>query len=350
MAAQIGIGVLSWAHGHVNAYAQRIRGFDDARLVACWDDDEARGRANADAFGMAFSPHLEDVLGNPEVECVIIASETNKHADLCVAAAEAGKSILLQKPMALTLTDCDRVIAAVEKAGIWFSLAYQMRCDPQNIHMKRLVEEGAVGRVGIVRRRHCIGVLFSEAFINGPSRWHTTREANRGMWMDDASHPCDWLVWMFGRPKSVIAEVDNVLTHVAPDDAGFAIFRYPDGMMAEVHNASITWAGENTTEIYGDRGVIIQNHGDGPSCAVKPPHPIGVKLYQSDRADLGWQDQGLPIPAGHGERISGVARPFIDALKAGEPMCTAREGRISVEMVLAAYESAETGRRVVLRD
>jgi predicted dehydrogenase len=299
---------------------------------------------------MSFSPHLEDVLGNPEVECVIVASETSKHADLCVAAAEAGKGVLLQKPMALTLSDCDRVIAAVERAGIWFSLAYQMRCDPQNIHMKKLVEEGAVGRVGIVRRRHCIGVLFSEAFVNGPSRWHITREANRGMWMDDASHPCDWLVWMFGRPKSVIAEVDNVLTRVAPDDAGFAVFRYPDGMMAEVHNASITWAGENTTEIYGDRGVIIQNHGDGPSCAIKPPHPIGVKLYRSDWAELGWQDQGLPIPAGHGERISGVARPFIDALKAGKPMCTAREGRVSVEMVLAAYESAETGRRVMLSE
>jgi predicted dehydrogenase len=297
---------------------------------------------------MSYSPHLEDVLENPGVECVIIASETNKHADLAVAAAAAGKNILLQKPMALTLADCDRVIAAVEDAGVWFSMAYQMRHDPQNILMRQMVDEGAIGRVGVVRRRHCIGVLFSPAFVEGPSRWHISREANRGMWMDDASHPCDWLVWMFGQPHSVIAEIDNVLTEVAPDDAGFAIFRYPDGMMAEIHNASITLAGENTTEIYGDRGVIIQNHGDGPSCGVKPPHPIGVKLYQSDKADLGWQDQGVPIPAGHGERIAGVARPFIDAFKTGEPMCPVREGRISVEMVLAAYESAASGRRVLL--
>lgn len=344
----IGIGILSWAHGHVNAYASQIRGFDDARLVACWDDDDLRGRKNAEAFGIAYSPRLEDVLGKPEVECVIVASETNKHADLCMAAAEAGKAILLQKPMALTLADCDRIIAAVERAGVWFSLAYQMRHDPANVAIKRLVEEGAVGRVGIVRRRHCIGVLFSKAFVEGPSRWHISREANRGMWMDDASHPCDWLVWMFGRPKSVIAEIDNVLTDVAPDDTGFAIFRYPDGMMAEVHNASVTVAAENSTEIYGDRGVILQNHGDGPSCAVKPPHPVAVRLYQSDGPELGWQDQGIPVPASHGERIAGVARPFIDALKAGKPMCPAREGRISVEMVLAAYEAAETGRRVVL--
>jgi predicted dehydrogenase len=346
--SKVGIGILSWAHGHVNAYANKIKEFDDARLVACWDDDEARGRKNAETYGIAYTPHLEDVLSNPEVECVIVASETSKHPDLCIGAARACKAILLQKPMALSLTECDRIIAAVEKAGVWFSVAYQMRHDPQNIHMKRLVDDGAIGRVGIVRRRHCIGVLFNDAFVNGPSKWHVSREANRGMWMDDASHPCDWLVWMFGRPKSVIAEIDNVLTDVAPDDAGFAVFRYPDGMMAEVHNASITLAAENTTEIYGDKGVIIQNHGDGPSSALKPPHPIGVKLYQADRATEGWQDQSIPVPASHGERIGGVARPFIDALMAGKPMCSAREARMSVEMVLAAYEAAETGKRVEL--
>ncbi len=343
---RIGIAILSWAHGHVNTYCNRIGQFEDARLVSCWDDDVERGRKNAEVFDIPFHAHLEEVLDDPQVECVIVASETNKHAELCITAARAGKSVLLQKPMALTLADCDRIIETVEKAGIWFSLAYQMRCDPQNIHMKRLVQEGAIGRVGIVRRRHCIPVLFNEAFINGPSRWHLSREANRGMWMDDASHPCDWLLWMFGRPKSVIAEIDNVLTDVASDDAGFAVFRYSDGMMAEIHNASITLAAENTTEIYGDKGVILQNYGDAPSCAVKPPNPIGVKLYQTGKPESGWQDQGIEVPAAHGERIAGVARPFVDALKSGNTICSAREGRISVEMLLAAYESSAAGTRV----
>ena len=348
MKARIGIGVLSWAHGHIGAYAGMIRGFDDARLVACWDDNTERGHANAERLGIPYSEDLGKVLGNPEVECVMIGSETNKHADLCEAAASAGKAILLQKPMAITLEDCDRIIRSVARSGVWFSLAYQMRSDPQNIRMKELVRNGAVGRVGIVRRRHCIGLLFDKGFVEGASRWHLDRTANRGMWADDASHPCDWLVWMFGKPRSVIAEIDNVLTRVAPDDAGFAIFRYPDGMMAEIHNASITLAAENTTEIYGDKGVIIQNHGDAPSCAVKPSHPIGVKLFQTDKADLGWQDQGIPVPSAHGERIAGVARPFINALRAGVPLCTAEEGRIAVEMIRASYEAAETGCRVLL--
>jgi predicted dehydrogenase len=346
-AGKLGVGILSFAHGHVSAYAHQIRNFEDAQLVACWDDDETRGHQNAEAFGIPYSPHLEDTLSRPEIDCVIVASETNRHADLCVAAMEAGKAVLLQKPMATTLADCDRIIAAAAKTGVWFSLAFQMRCDPQNIRMRELVQSGAIGRIGTIRRRHCIPVLFSQAFIEGPSKWHISAEANRGMFFDDAIHPFDWLIWMLGRgPVSVIAEIDNVLTHVAPDDTGVAVFRYDDGLFAEVYNSSVTWAGENTTEIYGDKGVLIQNYGDAVSCGLKPPQPIGVKMYQADKAELGWQDLGLPTPASHGERIAGVARPFLDALKAGTPLCTAEEGRLSVEMCLAAYRSAQTGQRV----
>jgi len=349
LADKIGIGIVSFAHGHVNAYANQIKNFDDAQLIACWDDDAERGQRNAETFGIPFESDLGTMLARTDIDCVIVASETNKHADLCIAAMEAGKSVLLQKPMAITLADCDRIIDTVDKTGVWFSMAFQMRCDPQNIAMKKLVEEGAVGRVGMIRRRHCIPVLFSKAFIEGPSKWHISAEANKGMFFDDATHALDWLYWTTGeKPVSVIADIDNVLTDVAPDDTGVAIFRFADGTFADIMNASVTLAGENTTEIYGDRGVIIQNHGDSPSCGVRTPHSIGVKLYQTDRAAEGWQDLGIPIPAGHGERIAGVARPFIDAFKKGEPMCSARDGRVSIEMCLACYESAETGRRVRL--
>jgi predicted dehydrogenase len=345
--AKIGIGILSFAHGHVNAYARMIQGFDDARLVACWDHDMARGQAGAERYGIPFVPHLEDILARQDIDCVIIASETNRHADLAVAALEADKPVLLQKPMATTLEGCDRIIRAVEQSGQWFSMAFQMRCDPQNIAMRRLIHEGAVGRVGFIRRRHCIPVLFNKGFIEGETAWHISAEANVGMFFDDATHALDWLYWTVGaRPVSVMAEIDNVLTDVAPDDTGAAILRFADGMFATITNTSVCWAGENTTEIYGDQGVIIQNHGDAPSAAIQPAHPVGVKLYQQARAELGWQDLGLPLVAGQGERIAGVARPFVDAFKAGMPMCSAEEGRVSVEMALACYRSAETGERV----
>lgn len=344
----LGIGIISFAHGHVNAYCSQIRGFDDARLVAAWDDNEERGRRNAEQFGMTFVPSLEELVGRDDIDAVIVASETNRHADHCIPAAEAGKAILLQKPMATTLEDCDRIVAAVERTGVHFQMAFQMRCDPVNQKMVELVHGGELGKIGMVRRRHCINFLFSPGLKEGPSGWHVDPVANVGMFFDDAVHAADFLLWLLGEPVSVIAEIDNVLTDVAPDDTGVAVYRFSGGAMAALENSSVTLAGENTTEIYGDQGVLIQNHGDGVSTGMATPESVALKMYRRGQPGS-WQNFPLGIPGSHGERIAAVPRPWVDTLKAGAPpTVTAREGRVSAAMCLGAYESARTGRRVRL--
>jgi predicted dehydrogenase len=346
MNAKIGIGIISFAHGHANAYCNRMLTFDDVKLVACWDDVEERGKNAANQYGMTYTPHLEDVLNHPDIQAVIVTCETNRHAEMVVAAADAGKDILCQKPMALTLEHCDQMAEAVERAGVKFMMGFQMRQDPANIKMKGLINSGALGKIGVLRRRHCIPALFNKGFVTGLSRWHIDPEKNMGMFMDDASHATDFIHWMLGRPISVMAEIDNVLTDVAPDDTGVAVYRFEGGAMAILLNTSVTLAGENTTEIYGDQGVVIQNYGDGPSCNLpRPDDAIALKLYTRDEPS--WKDLGIPIPDSHGERIAAVPRPFIDFLK-GEPVPygTAWDGRVSVEMVLGAYQSAKEGRRV----
>ncbi|MDE0088192.1 MAG: Gfo/Idh/MocA family oxidoreductase [Candidatus Poribacteria bacterium] len=346
MNTKIGISIISFAHGHANAYCNKMQTFDDVKLVACWDDNVERGENAATQYGMTFSPHLEDVVNHPEIDAVIVTCETNRHAEMVVAAASEGKHILCQKPMALTLADCDKIADAVQKSGVKFMMAHQMRRDPANIAMRKLIESGILGKIGLLRRRHCINVLFNEAFVTGPSRWHIDPVKNMGMFMDDASHATDFIYWMLGKPTSVIAEIDNVLTDVAPDDTGVAVYRFSGGAMAILINTSVTLAGENTTEIYGDEGVVIQNYGDGPSCNM--PHPedaIALKLYT--REEPSWKDLGIAIPNSHGERIAGVPRPFIDCLKSdSEPDVSVEAGRVSVEMVLGAYRSAQDRRRV----
>lgn len=345
MDKKLGIAILSFAHGHAATYARQIVTFPDAQLIACWDDNQERGQTQAEKFGMAYTPHLEDILENPAVDAVIVTSETNRHADLAVAAAEAGKNILCQKPMALTLADCERMKQASERAGISFAMAFQMRHDPMNIKMKELVESGAVGRISMVRRRHCIDVLFNKDFINGPAHWHLEADKNMGMFMDDAVHAADWFRWMLGNPVSVMAEIDNTVTDVAPDDTGVAIYRYPNRAFGVLTNSSVTLAAESTTEIYGDEGVIIQNYGDMPSTKTAPRDGTPpLKLY---RKGEGWQTFDFPIPQSQGDRIAGVPRPWIDSLKNGTPPpANAEDGLRSVEMVLGAYRSASEGRRI----
>jgi 1,5-anhydro-D-fructose reductase (1,5-anhydro-D-mannitol-forming) len=143
-----------------------------------------------------------------------------------------------------------------------------------------------------------------------------------------------------------MAEIGNTLTAVAPDDTGVAIYRFSGGAMAVLLNSSVTLAGENTTEVYGDQGVLIQNHDDVPSTNIPlPPHPIALKLYT--RTHPQWKDLGIPIPSSHAERIAGVPRAFVDCLQQElDPPATAADGRTSVEMVLGAYRSAQEGRRI----
>ena len=227
---------------------------------------------------MTFSPHLEDILNNQDIQAVIVTCETSRHAEMVLAAAAAGKHILCQKPMALSLEDCDRMIAAVERAGVVFSMAYQMRHDPSNQKIKEMISSGTLGKIGLLRRRHCIPVLFSKDFINGPTRWHFDPQKNMGMFMDDASHATDFIHWMLGKPGSVMAEIENTLTDFSPDDTGIAIYRFPNGAMAELTNSSVTLAGENTTEVYGDQGVLIQNYDDLVSTHLAPPGAVVLKF------------------------------------------------------------------------
>jgi predicted dehydrogenase len=344
---RLGIGILGFAHGHVNAYCARIQTFPDARLVAAWDHDAERGGRSAAQFGMEFAPDLDTLLARSDVDAVIVASETNRHADLIEAACAANKHILCQKPMATTVPDCDRIITAVESSGVHFQMAFQMRCDPLNRKIKEWIAEGAVGRVGALRRRHCINFLFNPTIATSASAWHIDPVANVGMFFDDAVHAADFFYWLMGRPVSVTAEIDNVLTNVAPDDTGIAVYRWADRAMGALFNSSVTLAGENTAEVYGDEGVILQNYDDGVSVGHAPPGAAALKLFRKSTGQ--WETFDHPLPPNHGERIAAVPRPWLDDLLGGKPSAvTARDGKVSVEMCLAAYQSAREGRRVLL--
>lgn len=345
---RVRVGVLSHAHGHLGIYCQVMQAYEDASLVAGWDPDAERGRAAAQRYGYEFRTSAQAVVDDPAIDAVMIGIETNRHADMVELAARAGKHILLQKPMATTLADCDRIIRAVNETEIKFSMAFQMRHDPANIAIKRLLEQGAVGKVSMVRRRHCIGVLLNERFVNSSARWHFDPEANVGMFFDDASHPADWFYWLLGRPTSVIAEIDRIVTPLDTDDTGLAVYRFGQGEMGVLFNASTTVAGVNTTEIYGDEGTIIQDFDDGPSVSAPRP-PDAVALRYIRQGDAAWTVVDVEIPDAHAARIGGVPRPFIDYVRGlTDETVSAEDGKVSVEMVLGAYQAAQQGCRVAL--
>ena len=143
----IKVGILGLAHGHVMSYGRKwIENPQwEIELVGGWDHDAGRRDANTSALGIKAYDTPEALLA--DVDAVVISSETSFHVTLTEMAAAAGKDIICYKPMALTLEEADRMVAAVEAAGVRFTLGYQMRVDPQNIKMKELVHDGTIGNI-----------------------------------------------------------------------------------------------------------------------------------------------------------------------------------------------------------
>jgi predicted dehydrogenase len=345
----INLAILGFAHGHVGVYCEqwlRMPGHP-IRLVGAWDHDPGRVAAAREKYKLPLHDSVAEVLARPGLDAVLIGAETSLHADLVEAAAAARKKIILQKPLCLTMEEADRIVADVEREEVPFTLAWQMRVDPQNLEMKHLLQTGLLGRVYMVRRRHGLSTHLWPGFEN---TWHVRPELNRGMWADDASHAIDFLLWLLGEPESVSAEIATLRSEKVPDDNGIAVFRYRNGTIAEVVSSFTCLAGENTTEIVGEEGVIIQNYGDGPSTQVpRPPDAAGLKWFLKGGKE--WFRSATPSPASQAERIAALAPELLRFLK-GEraPICTAEEGLASLRMTLACYRSSELGRRVALAE
>ena len=343
----INVGVLGFAHGHIMAFGKVWQEHPEygVRIAGGWDCDPDRRRQSCAALGIKEYETAEELLAS-DISAVVITCETAYHANMAVKAAEARKNIILYKPMALTMADADRIVDAVNKHGVRFTMGWQMRVDPQNMKMKELVSNGALGKVTLYRRRHA---LNTHEWGNFAETWHADPALNRDIFADDSSHPIDMMQWMFGMPESVMCEMSTMIDPRVPNDTGVALFRYPNGMIAEISCQFTTTAAEITTEIYGDKGSVQQYWGDAPSTNKLPHGTTGLKYYRSGDAD--WTISNIPTPPQHGLRLSAQALPLAEFLQGKRaPICTAEEGRNDLRLVLACYVSARTGKRVLVSD
>jgi predicted dehydrogenase len=344
----INVGILSFAHGHVNAYCNQWQQRPELgiHLVAAWDHDAERLAKHAATYHLYAYSNLDEFLAHPDLHAVVIGAETSLHADMVEKAATAGKAIALQKPLALTLAEADRIVAAVERHGVPFTLAWQMRVNPQNIAIKELIASGTLGEIFMVRRRHGLPSQLWDI----PSMWHFDPALNRDIWADDSAHPIDFILWLLGEPESVTAELSSLSDPRVPNDTGIALFRYGNGLLAEVSCSFACLAAENTTEVIGRAGSIVQNYGDVPSCNVpRPPDAPGLKWYTREKQD--WTTSEIASPPNHGHRIAGLAEPLADFFHGRRPpIATVEDGRTALRMVLACYISSQEGRRVSLND
>lgn len=343
------VGILGFAHGHVGMYCTEwLRHPEQGVTVAAgWDHDATRLATAAATYGCTAHGSVESLLADRTLDAVVIGAETSLHATLAEQAAAAGKAIVVQKPLALTMPEADRIVEAVRRHGVPFTVAWQMRADAQNIKIKELMASGILGKIVMVRRRHG---LATHTWPNWRDLWHIKADLNRDMWADDAAHPIDFMHWLLGAPATVTAQMETLYDPVMAMDNGIAIFGYPGGPLVEVCCSFTCVAAENTTEVIGDKGTIIQSYGDGPSCSVpRPEGACGLKWYTTESKQ--WTCSDIASPTSQAARITGLAVHLADFLHGRRgPLATAENARTSLHMTLACYVSTREGRRVSLDD
>ena len=333
--AILGAGMVADYHRQAIA-ANADRG---ARLVALGHYNPARFAEISAEFGVPCVGQ-EDLLADAAVDVVCICTPSGQHAAQAIAAARAGKHVLVEKPMALSLADADAMVAACDRAGVKLGVVLQRRAEPLFQRIHRAIEAGDLGELtlGVVTMPY----HRSQAYYEQADWRGTWALDGGGVLMNQGIHLVDLLVWTMGDPVHVQAHADTLHRDIEVEDTLAATLRFANGALATVTATTTTAPGfPHRIEIYGTGGCIqVEGESVGrweladPAKAtieIEPPQTAATAAAGAGRAPRGI------APTGH----IALVQDFIQALRADRaPRIDGAEGRRSLAAVLAIYEAA----------
>jgi predicted dehydrogenase len=333
------IAMLSFAHYHANFWTEQFLELPGIELACVWDDDAARGQEAATRFGLRFEPDLDVAITN--ADAVAICSETRQHLPIALKAAAAGKAILCEKPTARSVAEAATMAEAVRSAGVLFMQSFPKRLDPASHALRRLVQEGTLGRIHTARIRHGHFYGLDPDFGR---RWYTRREdGGGGALLDEGVHGADLLCWLFGLPQSVIATTSSAILDLEVEENATAVFSWPDGLTAELTASFLFTAASDSVELYGTQGTALLAGVDLASRDITPGPFLRVFAGGAERI---WQAEDIVPQFKRGRFHHQNAIAFARCLTGGAaPPATLEDGRRALLMIERAYAAAATGTR-----
>ena len=255
-----GVALLSFAHLHQYKWLESFIKNSQVKITGIWDDNEARGSAVSKKFNIPFYKDLKSLLSLEATTGAAICSEPSKHLGLIKQCCHYKIHIMCEKPLAPSIEDGYKIKEMVERAGIIFYQSFPQRLIPSNIKIKQILDTGTIGRITHIRKRH--GHAFGLQNLEKDMPWIIDAEKEGGgAYLDEGIHETDLLQYFFGMPVKVTAQLIHNEQWSA-EMSGAALYTFPGNILA-VHEAAWNWhAGGPTTEIYGEKGTIIQNLTD----------------------------------------------------------------------------------------
>ena len=280
------------------------------------------------------------MLREAEVDAVAVNLPNALHAEVTIAALKAGKHVLVEKPIALTLAEADAMVEAARGSRRILMVEQTQRFDPAHEAARELLLGGSLGPVTQLRGR--IGHAGPEYWAGSQSSWLIDqRQSGGGALMDVGIHIADLLRWLSGKSvRRICCQAKTLQKHIAVEDNASALLEFTDGTLGSFEVSWTTRPYEVATSFYGERGTLRTSIGS--------PTPVTVRYadLDGDPNRLG-EEAHPPVPAS--SRLGGAYRSFVESIAAGTtPSVSGEEGRATLEVILGAYESIKTGGWVTL--
>lgn len=320
----------------------------EVRLAAVSDSDSGLARQVGRRYGIPWYRDYKALLEDPGIEAVAVATPSHLHASMALAALDAGKHLLVEKPIALTVADADRIVTRAREQGLRLGVAHQFRTTSRYRALRRLVDEGVFGE--LLRGVWVQHLVRSQAYYDG-SRWRGEWAGGGGALLNQYVHDLDMLCGLFGEPVEVSGRIANLAHDSQVEDIASGVIGFRSGAQVVLQVGLFDADPSSFVEIVGDRASLRET--GARRWLARPASPIRRYVQESrqqsggnavverrrvkGKTEGGW--------AGH----AAILRDFAEAVRQGrDPMISGEEARWAVELANGLLVSSMTGERASL--
>jgi UDP-N-acetyl-2-amino-2-deoxyglucuronate dehydrogenase len=342
----VGCGVIGALH------AKAISSLPDAQFVSVVDVIPERAHRLAQEYSVTPYVDTREMYANEHLDVVTICTPSGMHGAHAIEAMLAGCHVIVEKPMEITLANIEKMLHVQQETGRKMAVISQHRFDSATQQVHKLVEEQAFGK--LVLGNAIIPWWRSQQYYNSGA-WRGTWELDGGgVLMNQSIHSIDLLQWLMGRVKSIYAYTDTLAHRMETEDVAVAVLRFASGAVGTIAATTSGYPGTGTRiAIYGDKGTAViesdklkdlhlardQSEKVGSYGGVKPSPTA------TDPGKTGASDPGAIGTDTHALQIEDMIRAIHEN---GTPLVDGNEARHPVEIILGIYESARTGKEVML--
>lgn len=349
--ATVGFGIIGGGNiGPVHAAA--IQEVKNAKLVAVADVVQASAERLAGENGAIAFTDYKEMIRRPDVDAVCLCVPSGMRMEIAVACAKAGKHILSEKPLDVTTKRIDKILNAVDKAGVKLGCIFQSRFAEDSLLVKQAVEEGRFGK--LVLGDAYIKWYRNQAYYDSGAWRGTWKLDGGGALMNQGIHQIDLLQWFMGPVKRVTARTACVAhTGIEVEDIATAMLEFENGAFGVIEGSTAIWRGHPArVEVHGTTGSAVLEDGKlkvwefAKAKAKAIDKKVAASLKEESALGSGAADPLASL------KIEGHRRQIDDFTKAilqnRAPRIEGREGRNAVALIEAIYKSAKTGKTVTI--